>query len=84
METVRLRDRLPETAADADFAAVQTGVIRDMTFHIPIQASILSERRVNQPYGLKGGEGGQRGRNLWIKQRRKEDGDWKENDSTPR
>jgi hypothetical protein len=25
-----------------------------------------------------------RGRNLWIKQRRREDGDWKENDSTPR
>ena len=60
------------------------GVVRDMEFHIPLQVSILSERRVNQPYGLKGGEGGQRGRNLWIKQRRREDGDWKENDSTPR
>lgn len=55
-----------------------------MEFHIPLQVSILSERRVNQPYGLKGGEGGQRGRNLWIKQRRREDGDWKENDSSPR
>lgn len=60
------------------------GVVRDMEFHIPLQVSILSERRVNQPYGIKGGEGGQRGRNLWIKQRRQEDGDWKENDSTPR
>ncbi|GJN93254.1 hypothetical protein Rhopal_006301-T1 [Rhodotorula paludigena] len=54
------------------------GVTRDIEFTVPIQASILSERRVNQPYGLKGGESGQRGRNLWIKQRRVEDGDFKE------
>ncbi|GAA5865764.1 hypothetical protein JCM1840_003252 [Sporobolomyces johnsonii] len=60
------------------------GVVRDVEFLIPIQASILSERRVNQPYGLKGGSPGGRGRNLWIKQRRKEDGDFKEDDARPR
>ena len=41
------------------------------------------QRRVNQPYGLKGGEPGQRGRNLWIKQRREDDGDLKP-DAGPR
>ena len=53
------------------------GVIRDIEFLIPIQASILSERRVNRPYGLAGGEDAQRGLNLWIKKTRKEDRDWK-------
>ena len=37
-----------------------------------------SERRVHQPYGLEGGSPGSCGQNLWIKQRRKTDGDWKE------
>ncbi|GEM10769.1 cytoplasmic protein [Rhodotorula toruloides] len=60
------------------------GVVRDVETTIPIEASILSERRVNRPYGLKGGEPGERGKNLWIKQRRKEDGDWKADDSSPR
>ena len=41
----------------------------------PIQCSILSERRVFRPYGLHGGEDGQRGRNVWVKQRRAADGD---------
>lgn len=53
------------------------GVIREIEFLIPIQASILSERRVNRPYGLEGGEDAQRGLNLWIKKTRKEDRDWK-------
>ncbi|BGP19682.1 hypothetical protein JCM10213_001858 [Rhodosporidiobolus nylandii] len=61
------------------------GVVRDIEFLIDgIQVSILSERRVNQPYGLKGGQSGQRGSNRWIKQRRAQDGDLKENDSRPR
>ena len=37
--------------------------------------SILSERRVFRPYGLEGGEDAKSGLNLWIKQRREEDGD---------
>ncbi|WFD45090.1 5-oxoprolinase (ATP-hydrolyzing) [Malassezia psittaci] len=52
------------------------GVIRDIEFLEPgIQVSILSERRVYQPYGLQGGENAKSGLNLWIKQRRESDGD---------
>ena len=57
------------------------GVIRDIEFLEPrIQVSILSERRVHRPYGLQGGEPGSSGLNLWIKQRREEDGDLLEPD----
>ncbi|KAK4056324.1 hypothetical protein OIO90_002768 [Microbotryomycetes sp. JL221] len=51
------------------------GVIREIEFLEPIQCSILSERRVYQPYGLKGGQPGQCGRNLWVKLPRDADGD---------
>ncbi|KAL5521162.1 hypothetical protein ACEPAG_9084 [Sanghuangporus baumii] len=51
------------------------GVIREIEFMHPLQVSILSERRSRQPYGLEGGGPGAMGRNLWIKQLRKEDGD---------
>lgn len=30
---------------------------------------------MHQPYGLEGGEPGEKGKNIWIKQPRKEDGD---------
>lgn len=54
-------------------------VIRDIEFLEPgIQVSILSERRVFHPYGLQGGQDAKNGLNLWIKQRREEDGDMKE------
>lgn len=43
------------------------GVIRDLEFRYPVKASILSERRVNQPRGIEGGENAERGLNLWIK-----------------
>ena len=43
------------------------GVIRDIEFRIPLQVSILSERRVYHPYGLKGGEDGACGLNLWVR-----------------
>jgi 5-oxoprolinase (ATP-hydrolysing) len=43
------------------------GVIRDIEFRIPVQVSILSERRVYSPYGMEGGGDGARGRNLWIR-----------------
>lgn len=60
------------------------GVIREIEFLIPIQASILSERRVNRPYGLEGGEDAMRGLNLWMKKTRKEDRDWKSEEDKPR
>ncbi|KAI9810405.1 MAG: hypothetical protein M1827_006291 [Pycnora praestabilis] len=43
------------------------GVIRDIEFRIPVQVSILSERRVYHPYGLNGGEDAQCGSNIWVR-----------------
>jgi 5-oxoprolinase (ATP-hydrolysing) len=43
------------------------GVIRDIEFRIPVQASILSERRVYHPYGLEGGDDAQCGLNIWVR-----------------
>ena len=43
------------------------GVIRDIEFRIPLQVSILSERRVYRPYGLEGGEDAQSGLNIWVR-----------------
>lgn len=43
------------------------GVIRDIEFRVPVQCSILSERRSRRPYGLEGGGDGAAGLNLWIK-----------------
>lgn len=42
------------------------GVIRDIEFLSPMKCSILSERRVHQPYGLQGGQNAQSGLNLWV------------------
>ncbi|KAJ5919009.1 hypothetical protein N7466_009952 [Penicillium verhagenii] len=54
------------------------GVIRDIEFRIPVQVSILSERRVHPPYGLEGGENGICGQNLWIRLVQRPDGEWEE------
>jgi 5-oxoprolinase (ATP-hydrolysing) len=43
------------------------GVIRDIEFRIPVQVSILSERRVYRPYGLHGGGDAQCGKNIWVR-----------------
>ena len=51
------------------------GVIRDIEFRIPVQVSILSERRVYKPYGLEGGEDAQTGHNLWVRKIPKKDKD---------
>ena len=47
------------------------GVVRDIEFRIPVQVSILSERRVYRPYGLAGGEDGECGLNLWVRRVKK-------------
>ncbi|KAL7541994.1 hypothetical protein ACHAXR_011416, partial [Thalassiosira sp. AJA248-18] len=44
------------------------GVIREIEPLRPLVMSILSERRCLRPYGLEGGEPGQTGRNLLIKE----------------
>jgi len=59
------------------------GAVRELEFLQPLQVSILSERRTRQPYGMEGGEPGALGKNTWIKQPRKEDGDYLEGDNTP-
>ncbi|CAG9764851.1 unnamed protein product [Ceutorhynchus assimilis] len=43
------------------------GVIRELMFRAPLTLSVLTERRVLQPYGLNGGEAGARGLNLLIR-----------------
>ncbi|KAJ5788095.1 Hydantoinase B/oxoprolinase [Penicillium paradoxum] len=52
------------------------GVVRDIEFRIPVQVSILSERRVYHPYGLEGGEDGQCGQNIWVRRIKRQDGSW--------
>ena len=42
-------------------------MIRDIEFRIPVQVSILSERRVYHPYGLEGGGDGGVGVNYWVR-----------------
>ncbi|CAH0022159.1 unnamed protein product [Clonostachys rhizophaga] len=42
------------------------GVVRDFECRAPLTFSMISERRVNQPYGMEGGEPGQRGINYWA------------------
>ena len=44
-----------------------SGVVRDIEFRIPVQVSILSERRVYRPYGLAGGGDAQCGLNVWVR-----------------
>ncbi|KAF2272194.1 uncharacterized protein EI97DRAFT_445992 [Westerdykella ornata] len=43
------------------------GVVRDIEFRIPVQVSILSERRVYHPYGLEGGGDAACGLNIWVR-----------------
>ncbi|MBU0484768.1 MAG: hydantoinase B/oxoprolinase family protein [Proteobacteria bacterium] len=43
------------------------GLIREIEFTTPMQAAILSERRINNPYGLKGGKPGAKGQNIFIR-----------------
>ena len=43
------------------------GLIRELEFLEELNAAILSERRVHQPYGLKGGESGKCGLNLFLR-----------------
>ncbi|KAK3360230.1 Hydantoinase B/oxoprolinase-domain-containing protein [Lasiosphaeria hispida] len=47
------------------------GVVRDIEFRIPVQVSILSERRVYRPYGMAGGEDAECGLNLWVRKVKK-------------
>ncbi|KAL2786774.1 Hydantoinase B/oxoprolinase-domain-containing protein [Aspergillus keveii] len=54
------------SAGDGEYRGGE-GVVRDVEFRVPMQASILSERRSFAPYGMEGGQDGGRGRNTWVK-----------------
>ncbi|KIV78692.1 hypothetical protein PV11_06315 [Exophiala sideris] len=43
------------------------GSVREIEFRMPLSVSMLSERRVYRPYGMAGGEPGQAGLNLYVK-----------------
>jgi 5-oxoprolinase (ATP-hydrolysing) len=43
------------------------GLVREVEFLEPLNVGILSERRVFAPYGLEGGQAGERGINLFIR-----------------
>lgn len=43
------------------------GCVRDIEFRIPLEVSVLSERRTVRPFGLAGGEAGQAGENIWVR-----------------
>lgn len=43
------------------------GVVREFRFFRGMRISVLSERRVFEPYGLRGGRAGERGVNLVVK-----------------
>lgn len=43
------------------------GIVRSFLFYEPLKVSILSERRVFAPFGLKGGQDGQKGLNVYIR-----------------
>lgn len=50
------------------------GVIREMQFLQDIEVSLLTERRARQPYGLAGGQDGQSGLNLHVREVKDADG----------
>jgi len=43
------------------------GVQRDIRFLVPVNVTVLSERRRHAPWGLRGGEAGAKGRNVLLK-----------------
>ncbi|OCF32026.1 5-oxoprolinase (ATP-hydrolysing) [Kwoniella heveanensis BCC8398] len=51
------------------------GVHREYEARVPMEVAHIGERRVNQPYGMHGGEPGQRGAMYW--KRRRQDGGYR-------
>lgn len=58
---------LREHSGGAGFHRGGDGLIREIEFRRPVTVSILSERRVHAPRGLKGGKYGARGANYLVK-----------------
>ena len=47
------------------------GMMREFRFLAPAEVTVLSDRRVRGPYGLRGGEAGKPGRNTLLRRGRK-------------
>ena len=43
------------------------GIVREFEFLAPVSLSLLTQHRVEGPYGMQGGHAGQTGRQKWIK-----------------
>ncbi len=56
----------PKSGGRGQFAGGD-GVERELLFRKPLTLSVLTERRVFAPYGLEGGEDGEKGANLLSK-----------------
>lgn len=63
---------LRENSGGAGLHRGGDGLVREIEFRRPVVASILSERRVHAPRGLKGGKDGARGANYLITKDKRE------------
>lgn len=61
------RFSIRENSGGSGFHRGGDGLVREIEFRRPIVVSILSERRVHAPRGLKGGKNGARGANYLIR-----------------
>jgi N-methylhydantoinase B len=59
VNTYRLRDHSGGKGASRG----GDGLVREFTFEVPTEVTLLTERRSTHPYGLQGGEPGMRGEN---------------------
>ncbi|KAJ6176099.1 hypothetical protein N7485_003013 [Penicillium canescens] len=50
------------------------GVVRDIECRAPLSFSVITERRSVPPYGMEGGDDGERGANYWIRKVQNEHG----------
>jgi N-methylhydantoinase B len=58
--------RLRDGSGGAGAARGGDGLVREISFEVPAEVTLLTERRRLQPYGLQGGQPGQSGENVWI------------------
>ncbi|ORY63839.1 Hydantoinase B/oxoprolinase-domain-containing protein [Pseudomassariella vexata] len=52
------------------------GIVRDFECRYPITFGLITERRVHQPYGMMGGEGGECGANYWVQKTKEGEDRW--------